>query len=351
MSAQLPYLPPIQRYNKDVQDIAKGAAEDVHAAQGAAAKAGQAVRGVLATVPAAVRAANDVVATPARVVADQAGTFVRNVFGVPQPSPAPSLGLPQLAAPGAPPATAAPVVTDDQRRAEEQYQAVKASQTTSGDLQSARAGNSVVITGNGAPVAPAMKGMPIIFRSSPIAEGIAQQRAYAAAQQERVLAGAEEAAAAGHPGNASYRYAAALNALPHLAGTNNFGSAQGQLEGERISAAERERANIRTTNEMRHATDERADEVRRNVQPVVIGEEPNPDPATRVFQPFIKKYGFVHMDKDKVVVRDFQGNVINGPKAAPVPRSEFIQKNKQANPNMSEADIGREWDKKYGGKS
>jgi hypothetical protein len=343
MSSQLPYLPPLDRFRKDVAAIAKGTAEDVQAAQGTAAKAGLAVRGALAGGAAVARATGSLYDMPGAAVRNQVIPFVQNLFGGPQPAQpvaapapaAPTLNLPALATP-APAASAAP--------------ATQAPVVPAGGLTASRQGNNVTVSGDAPAPAPPVPGLPTL-RVSPVSVGISQQAQYAEQQRQAVMAAAAQAAAAGNPDNASYRYAAALNALPHLSGANNFAQSQVHLTTELEAAAERDRSNQRTVGATENATKLRAQELRRNVQPTVIGEEINPDASTRFFAPTIKRYGFVTMDeKGKVEVRDMQGN-LQKPAAPPISREEFITKNKAANPGMSEGDIGREYDKKYGGKS
>lgn len=310
MSAQLPYLPPLNRsFTQDVAGIAADTANEVRQAQGAARKAGTTVRGAAAVLPAIAKAAD----TPGAAMREQVGAFLSSLFGgaqvpatavapatvAPVVSAAPVLSLPSLAAPVPPAPTG----------------------TTTGGVTATRQGNNVMITGDSPAPGPERAptgGLPV-YRRDTVGSGATLQAQYAAAQRDAVLNAADIAAASGHPDNASYRYAAALHALPSLSGSNNFAATQAQLAASSAATAEQERANIRTTGEQRYATEARSEEVRRNAQPTVIGEEINPDPTTRVFAPTIKRYGFVSLSKDgKVEVRDMQGTVQKPPEAPKV---------------------------------
>lgn len=354
MSAQLPYLPPLKSKSA-VRQVAEGVVEDVKAAPNVATKGALLLRGAPALGIAASRDAADTLQEASRIylnaqsgAVEGAREFASTLFGGPQAGPAPTLAAPApvtsgnsttaapvAAAPAAAPATQAPVQI-----------------TTENGLTRGRVGNNVAIVGDPNKPAPApVQNLPVLVRASPVATGISQQAEYAAMQRAAVLDAAAAAAAAGNAGNATARYNAALNALPNLSGQNNFATTQAQLAADRDRTAALDLANQRTVEAQRYDTDTKAKEVRRNAQPTVIGEEINPDPLTRPFAPVIKKYGFVERDESgKIIVKDMQGN-IQKPPAAPVSRSEFITRNKAANPGMSEADLGREYDKKYGGKS
>jgi hypothetical protein len=335
MAAELPYLPPLQRYAKDVANIASSTADDVRAAQGLAAKAGLIARGGLAMVPPIAGMAVEGTGVP--TVMRAGNEFIQNMTRGPQnAAPAPTLGLPALAAPAtaapaaapAPPATSLPVMTTSKV----------------GDLTVAHQGNQVAIVGDRPsvpqPVEFVNNGGQLVQR--PVSQGVMPElipgtsaRSVLAKlnpeEQRMHIAGAHAAAyIAAQGGNAhdqAYAYNAALQAIPTMAGVE---------ERRQASKADVDQKN----NALRH-----------NVQPTVIGEEVNPDPTTRPFAPTIKKYGFVTAEPQsdgshKITVRDMQGTVMKPP-APPVSRADFIAKNKKANPSMSESDIGREYDKKY----
>jgi hypothetical protein len=322
MSSSLPYLPPLEHYRSDVTNIAKNAVEDVRAAQSPAAKAGLAVRAAASIIPAAARAANDTLALPAQAAAP----FARALFtGSENPAPAgPTVGLPQIATP---PATQAPVAAPG-------VAVTAPAPAASGDLTVGRTGNRVAIVGErpapASDAAPATNNLPIMLRQDPVSVGLAQQARYADMQRAAVLHAADIAAASGSEGNASYRYAAALHALPALSGANNAASLQEQTTGTFGAAGvgERERASMRQAQEEQRATEERASSVRHNVMVQKIGEDINPDEKTRPYAPLIPRYGTVMPDVDKdgkpvmgpdgrqvYVTRDMQGNVVGKPPA------------------------------------
>lgn len=351
MSAQLPYLPPLKPKNA-VQRVAEGVVEDVRATPSLPAKAGLLLRGSAAMIPASSRMFADTAEDVARAIWGGVKDFGAGVIGTSVPgAPAPALAaVPAVAAPvAAAPGVAVPATPATPVTPATQAQ-VKIS--TRDGLTVGRQGNRVAIVGDpNRPALPAMANLPVYIRPSPVATGISQQAAYAEEQRQAILAAAEMAAATGNAGNATARYNAVLQSLPSLSGQNNFASTQAQLAADRERTAVLDASNVRTVEAQRYDTDTKAKEVRRNAQPTVISEIINPDPTTRPFAPTIKQYGFVERTDDgKIIVKDMQGNVLK-PAAAPVTRSEFITANKKANPGMSEADIGREYDKKYGGKT
>lgn len=325
------YLPPLTKYIGDAASIAAATADDVRAAPGAAAKAGVIARGALASAVPVVKTVNDVATAPFRAALDAGGSFLNALVGGPT---APTLGLPALAAPA--PATQQPVKI--------------APGTQYHDLVASSPGTPAPAAAAPA-VAPATAALPqFTYRSDPVAVGMNMQAQYADTQRQAVLAAASQAAADGHIGNASARYMAALGALPHLSGTNNFAGNEAEAEAARARTQAETESNIRTTQTAQYGHELAAENVRRQLQPLIIGHEPNPDPTTRVIQPTIPIPGYGTVDKDgKVHVYNVKGEEQKPP--TPPTRSEFITKNKLANPSMSPADLGREYDKKYPGKS
>jgi hypothetical protein len=387
MSAQLPYLPPIDPY-KNTRATVGGVADDVRAVQGGAATAGQMVRGVARVGAAAAgdtasavenarqAAVNAAVVAPADAIRDTAGTFFRNVFNPPAvanaPPPPATIGLPQLSTPGTPVATGG---------------APSAAIPVAPVLPSVPATQAPV---SGTPAAPAASATPAAPPTTAVSalpghdtsysgswsslrpDPIAQQQAYARAGQDHIMDVAHELAK-NNPEQRALYLRTALGQLSSLAGVNNFASVQGQLQASQEQTAEQERANvrntdaqryntdlvtgeaeranIRTTGEQRHATDVSAENIRKNAGTVVIGHDINP--AGPAF-PTIPRMGVLEKDeKGNTVLTDMQGNRV-GPgavnPAAPATRAEFISKAKQANPDSSEADLGAYYDKKYGGK-
>lgn len=282
MSAMLPYLPPLEAYREDVATTAANAAKKIQAAPTAGGKAGLAVRGALdvgsTAVGPAVRTLYDPLAGARAGVAD----FGRAVVTGNAPAAAPT--VPQVAVP----APIAPI--------------------NSAALPTLAETPSIIAPATHAAVGPAPA--PTLSVRGPVNVGIGQQMDYADAQRAAVLHGAAIAAATGNPDNASYRYAAALHGLPQLSGSNNFAHLQAQGATEAESIAERERANIRTTEQSRYNTDVQSEAVRKHVIAQPIGEYVNPDPATRAFAPLLKTYGYATLGKNGAVeVRDMQGNL------------------------------------------
>lgn len=320
MAAQLPYLPPIDRFQRDTQAISKGTAEDVAAQTSIAGKTGAVVRGGLAVVPAAVRAVNDTLAIPNRVVVNTtgnvAGNFGRAVLGLP------ALSAPQAGAPGTPSAPVAPQPQSPQLQPMAPVKAgVVAPMTT----------DTAQVPIGAATAAPLSATTPRLnLAYDPVAVGLRMQEHYAQGQRDAVLAAAEQAAATGNPLNATARYMAALHALPSISGQNNFGATEGSYAGERLGINERERNSELTSATEQYKADTlastardveasratsaantakvQASALRHNVQVVKIGEHPNPDPATRVFMPAIPEYGTVTTDENgKTTVANMDG--------------------------------------------
>lgn len=342
MAAQLPYLPPLDRYTNDVKSVATVAAEDVKAQPTVAGKVGATLRAGMGVIPAATVAAVKAANIPAQAVQNTLyppiSQFGRALVGA---SPTPSIGLPALAAPApvaAAPATQAPVVIPPQRPADP-----ASATTTSGSYGTVEPSVSSGYTSLPAAPRPAMMRIDhgngyYTLTNNPVDIGAHQQAVYAEQQRQAVLAAAEQAAATGDPNNATARYNAALGALPHLSGVNGFAADQAQLQAERERTAEAERSNIRTTEAADIANqrttsvtardaDLRAQELRRNVQATKIGEVVNPDPNTRIYAPKIDVYGTIERDaKGNITVRHTDGTVVQPPAPVPTVGSKVTQK-------------------------
>lgn len=319
MAAQLPYLPPMLASDvNDIANVASATARDVQAQTTGAGKAGVVARSTLPFFVGGLRTANDIAAMPARAAVRAVGQpvmdFGRALFGYPQNAAAPATHTPVI--PGSPNDTTQVLKVS----ASDQGTTING-KPAAGSTKAAPAAAPAVAT-SGAPAAPVFSGVPMFMHPSTalaISEGMRQQAAYAEQQRQAVLAGAAEAAAAGNPNNASYRYAAALHALPTLSGVNNMASLQEHGAVSAADVAERARASelvagaeAGRTAVAAEGNKLKAQELRRNVQLTKIGEIVNPDPNTRPFAPKIDTYGYVTIGEDnKPEVYDLQGNRVN----------------------------------------
>lgn len=379
MSAQLPYLPPLKP--KSVfRKVVEGVSEDVQAAPSAIDKAALALRGSAAMIPAVSRTAADTLqeASQAYTNAQQAvrgGTeqFLSTLFGGTPAKAAPTPAV--VAAPGLP----IPAVTTPESPALAPLPAIAAVKRPSSAYVPATQAPLSVVSPAALAAQPAPRDLPAYGEA--ITTGIAQQRDYAAEQRKPFLEALQYYVDfGGHADNRSARAKqaiGALSSLPQFSGTNNFASLQergatgaaataAQLQASQATtaeraaaaqaqvAAERERtavldaSNQRTVAAQRFETTTRANEVRRNAQPTVIGQTIQNDPITKM-PLLVNTYGFVEKDETgKVVVKDMQGT-IQKPAAPPVTRAEFVKRNKIANPTMTPAQLEAEYDRKYPG--